>query len=292
MVHRASSRGTERFFRHMAKSMAREKRTQGIDTEDHITERALDAAAWAQRHRRVVMAGGIALVAVVAAAFYYQDFRQKLEERGSVRLQEIQIASQSADMEMIRSELRLFIDQFSGTAYANQARVVLADLELRRDSLGAAIRVLEPLADRGGGDPLSFSAIGMIAAAYDQGGDADRSLDWYERLENEALFDYQRHDAMVEQARLHTTSGRYDEAISLYERLVEEAAEDPAGQDVYSVRLGEVRILSQFGVAPPVVLPTTDNQADDAEPAAEQSEAGQVDPAEEGEAAEDKGSEQ
>jgi predicted negative regulator of RcsB-dependent stress response len=274
----------------MAKSMAREKRTQSIDTEDHITERALEAAAWAQRHRRVVTASGIVLVAVVAAAFYYQDYRQKLVERGSVRLQEIQISSQSADMETIRSELRLFIDQFSGTGYANQARVVLADLELRRDSLGAAIRVLEPLADRGRGDPLSFSAIGMIAAAYDQGGDADRSLEWYERLENDALFDYQRHDAMAEQARLHTTAGRYEDAISLYERLVEEVEEDPAGLDVYAVRLGEVRTLSQFGVAPPVVIPRTDSQADDAEPAAEQSEAGEVDPAEQEAAATDEGS--
>lgn len=274
----------------MAKSMAREKRTQSIDTEDHITERALEAAAWAQRHRRVVTASGIVLVAVVAAAFYYQDYRQKLVERGSVRLQEIQISSQSADMETIRSELRLFIDQFSGTGYANQARVVLADLELRRDSLGAAIRVLEPLADRGRGDPLSFSAIGMIAAAYDQGGDADRSLEWYERLESDALFDYQRHDAMAEQARLHTTAGRYEDAISLYERLVEEVEEDPAGLDVYAVRLGEVRTLSQFGVAPPVVIPRTDSQADDAEPAAEQSEAGEVDPAEQEAAATDEGS--
>ncbi len=276
----------------MAKSMAREKRPQSIDTEDHVTERALEAVEWAQGHRRIVMAGGIALVAVVAAAFYYQGYRQELVERGSVRLQEIQISSQSADMETIRSELRLFIDQFSGTAYADQARVVLADLEIRRDSLGAAIRVLEPLADRGGGDPLSFSAIGMIAAAYDQGGDADRSLDWYERLENEALFDYQRHDAMAEQARLHTTAGRYDQAISLYERLVEEAEEDPAGQDVYAVRLGEVRTLSQFGVAPPVVLPTTASQADDSEPAADRSESGEVDPAEAGNADTDDGSDE
>ena len=115
----------------MAKQIAREKRPGHIDTEDHVTERVLEAAAWAENHRRAVIAGGIALVLVVAAAFYYQDYRSKLVDRASVRLQEIQMSAQSADMETIRSELRIFIDQYSSTPYASQARVALGDLELR-----------------------------------------------------------------------------------------------------------------------------------------------------------------
>ena len=31
----------------MAKQMAREKRPEHLDTEDHVTERVLEAAAWA-----------------------------------------------------------------------------------------------------------------------------------------------------------------------------------------------------------------------------------------------------
>ncbi len=239
----------------MAKSMAREKRPQDLDTEDHVTERILEAATWAETHRRAVIAGGIALVAVVAAAFYYQDYREKLVARASVRLQEIQIASQSADIETVRSELRIFIDQYSGTSYASQARVALGDLELRRDSLGLAIQALEPVADLGEANPLSYTAMEMIAAAYEQGGDADRALQWYERLQSNARFDYQRHRAMAEQARLHTIGGRYAEAAALYEQLVDEAEEDPAGQEVYAVRLGEVRAIERFGAVAAAALP-------------------------------------
>ena len=239
----------------MAKSMAREKRPQDLDTEDHVTERILEAATWAETHRRAVIAGGIALVAVVAAAFYYQDYREKLVARASVRLQEIQIASQSADIETVRSELRIFIDQYSGTSYASQARVALGDLELRRDSLGPAIQALEPVADLGEANPLSYTAMEMIAAAYEQGGDADRALQWYERLQSNARFDYQRHRAMAEQARLHTIGGRYAEAAALYEQLVDEAEEDPAGQEVYAVRLGEVRAIERFGAVAAAALP-------------------------------------
>ncbi len=243
----------------MAKSMAREKRQQNLDTEDHVTERVMEAAAWAETHRRAVMAGGIALVAVVAAAFYYQDYRGKLVERASVRLQEIQITSQSADMETIRSELRIFIDQYSSTPYADQARLALGDLELRRDSLGLAIQALEPVADLGDASPLSFTAMEMIAAAYEQGGDSDRAMQWYERLGGDAQFDYQRHYAMAEQARLHTAAGRYSAAASLYSQLLEESPEDPTGQSVYGVRLGEVQALEQFGAVPPA-LPVAEMQ--------------------------------
>lgn len=239
----------------MAKSMAREKRPEHLDTEDHVTERILEAATWAETHRRAVIAAGIALVAVVAAAFYYQDYREKLVARASVRLQEIQIASQSADVETVRSELRIFIDQYSGTSYASQARVALGDLELRRDSLGLAIQALEPVADLGEANPLSYTAMEMIAAAYEQGGDADRALQWYERLASNARFDYQRHTAMAEQARLHTIGGRYSEATALYEHLVDEAEEDPAGQEVYAVRLGEVRAIERFGAVAAAALP-------------------------------------
>lgn len=244
----------ERRFGYMAKSMAREKRPQDLDTEDHVTERVIEAAAWAETHRRAVMVGGIALVAVVAAAFYYQDYKQKLVERASVRLQEIQIAAQSGDVETIRSELGVFIDQFSGTPYANQARVALGDLELRRDSLGRAVQALEPVADLGGDNPLSFTAMEMIAAAYEQGGDPDQAIQWWGRLGSAARFDYQRHVAMAEQARLHTMAGRYSEAESLYDQLAKEAADDPTGQQIYRVRLGEVRALERFG-AQPAALP-------------------------------------
>ena len=61
--------------------------------------------------------------------------------------------------------------------------------------------------------------------------------------------------AMAEQARIHTIGGRYAEAAALYEQLVDEAEEDPAGQEVYAVRLGEVRAIERFGAVAAAALP-------------------------------------
>jgi predicted negative regulator of RcsB-dependent stress response len=243
----------------MTKKMARERRPEHIDTEDHVTERILEAAAWAEAHRRAVVAAGIVLVLVVAASFYYKDYRSKLEERASVRFQELQISTQSADAETIRSELRIFIDQYASTPYADQARVALGQLELRRDSLTLAVQALEPVAEQGEANPLAYAAMKMIATAYEQGGDLDRAGRWYDRIASDARFDYQRRMAMAEKARLYTVSGRYAEAASLYEQLISEIGDDPANQAVYAVRLGEVRTLERFGAAPPTSVPTVES---------------------------------
>ncbi len=170
------------------------------------------------------------------------------------------LSAQNADAGALRSELRLFIDQFSGTLYANQARVALAEIELQRDSLGAAIRVLEPVADLGTGDPLAFTAAGMIGAAYEQAGEPARALRWYERIESNAVFGHQRRAAVAEQARMQMAAGRYAEAITLYETLVAETVDDPGGQQIYSVRLGEARARERFAAAAPV-LPIVDGAA-------------------------------
>lgn len=242
----------------MAKKMARERRPQQLDTEDHVTERIMEAAAWAETHRRAVVTGGIVLVLIVAVAFYYQDYRHKLVDRASVRFQELQISTQAADPETIRTELRIFIDQYASTPYADQARVALANLELGRDSLGRAVQVLEPVAEKGESNPLGYTAMKMIAAAYEQGGDLERASRWYDRIRGDARFDYQRHHAMAEQARLHTVAGRYAEAAGLYEQLMAEAEDDPGGQEIYAVRLGEVRALERTGASPPSAVPAVD----------------------------------
>lgn len=234
----------------MAKKMARERRPQQLDTEDHVTERIIEAAAWAETHRRAVIAGGIVLFLVVAGAFYYQDYRSKLIDRASVRFQELQISSQSADEGTLRSELRIYIDQFASTPYADQARVALAELELGRDSLGLAVQALEPVADEGVSNPLGYTAMRMIATAYEEGGDLEQANRWYDRIRSDARFDYQRQLAMAEQARLHTQAGRFAQAESLYEQLIAEVDDDPGSTRMYAVRLGELRMLQQEGAAP------------------------------------------
>lgn len=235
----------------MPKSMARQKRSSSVHTEDRVMERVVEIAAWMEHHRRASLIGFLALAAAVVAAYFYIDYRSKLMETASARLQEIRLVASGADLEAVRGELRTYIEQFGRTPYGGEARLALADLELRRDSLASAIRVLEPVADLRSGLPTAVAAAGMIAAAYEQDGKADRALEWWRRIEDAARFAYQRHAAMAERARILTAQGRYDEAIALYETLSAQTAGEEGAERFYRVRLGEVLALNQSGASPP-----------------------------------------
>jgi predicted negative regulator of RcsB-dependent stress response len=233
----------------MPRALAKQTRPETLDTEDRIMERFLQLAAWMEQHRPIVLAMAIVAVGLAVAGYYYVGYRAKLAERASVRLQEIRLSASGGDFETVRSDLQVYIERFGGTGYGNEARLLLGQLELQRDSLRAAIRALEPAADLRPQSPIAFAAAGMIAAAYEQGGNTDEALDWYRRIEAAARFDYQRQDAMAEQARLQLGAGHYDEGVSLYDALAAEAEED--AQTLYRVRLGEARALRTSGAAPP-----------------------------------------
>jgi predicted negative regulator of RcsB-dependent stress response len=239
----------------MPKGMAKEKRPPAVDTEDRVMERVVEAATWLEHHRRTALIGALAFVGLLVAGYYYLDYRSKLMERASIRLQEIRFSSNTADLETVRSDLRLYLEQYGKTPYAGEARILLAGMELRRDSLGSAIRILEPAADLTTGSPTAYAAAEMIAAAFEQGGQGEQSVLWWERIAAEARFEYQKHRAMAQQARLHMAAGRYDEAAALYETLADEAEQDDA--ELHRVRLGEVKALRASGAAPPAAVPST-----------------------------------
>lgn len=236
----------------MARSIAKQSKREQVDTEDRIMETVATATMWAQRNRRMATFVTVALTAVVVAGVVYVRYKADLRERAAVRLDELRLSTQGAAPELLREELGVFITQFGGTPEAAEARVFLAELELRRDSVDAAIRTLGPVADLGSGTPLGFHAAGMAAAAQEQRGDTEAAMTAYRRLEEAALYDYQRRAARAAQARLHEFAGEYAAAERIYAELVEDANAETDGA-FYGVRLGEVRARSRAQLAPPQV---------------------------------------
>jgi len=224
----------------MAKTIAKQPKRGQVDTEDRIMETVATATHWAQKHRRAATTTLVALVAVVAAGVIYVRYKEDLQERAAVRLDQLRLSSQGVVPEQLRQELGAFIEQFGSVPEANEARLLLAESELRRDSASIAIRVLEPVASTGVGTPIGYHASTMIGAAQEQMGDMEAAMRTYRRLEANARYDYQIRGARAAQARLHEFSGEYSEAANIYEML---AADVDAATDAafYSVRLGEVR---------------------------------------------------
>jgi len=232
----------------MAKSIATRGRQEKVDTTDHVMDRFEMLLAWADHNRKVVIGGLVVLFVAIAGGMYYQSYQVRVAEAASEQLQQLRIGAQGAESpEAVRASLRSFLARYSDTRFGDEARIILGDLELRRDSLDVAIDVLSPVASGSMERPEAFNAAQMIAAAYEQKGDTDSAIEWYERLESGARFDYQKLWALGEQARVLTDAGEYDRAVETYEELIERTADLSAAEtaEVFKVRLGEVKALQQ-----------------------------------------------
>ena len=236
----------------MAKSIAKKPKREQVDTEDRIMESVASVTFWAQQNRRMATLVLLALTASVVAGVIYVRYQADLSERAAVRLDALRLSAQGSSPEALRGDLGVFIAQFEGTAEAAEARVFLAEMELRRDSLTAAIEVLEPIADPGAGTPIAYHATTMLASAQERVGDADGAMRTYRGLESSAVHDYQRRAARAAQARLHEFAGDYGEAERIYSDLAEDEAGAADGA-FYGIRLGEVRARAQAQLDAPSV---------------------------------------
>jgi predicted negative regulator of RcsB-dependent stress response len=239
----------------MVKSMAKKAKKEPVNTEDLVVESVVTAADWADRNRRLVTLGLIALLALLFAGWAYLDYRSKIAERAAVRLDEIRMTSASgAPSEQIRAELSEYIGQFGGTPFGDEARLYLAQLDLRANDFDSAIRNLEPAADLASGTPVAFRAAEAIAAAHEMAGRPEDAIRWHERIAAQAEFAFQRYDAIGEQARIYARIGDLDRSEALYRQLLDE--EVPQTEDeasIWAVRLGEIEALRTAGAGVPPV---------------------------------------
>lgn len=253
----------------MAKSIAKETRKQKPNTEDRVMEGVVTAASWADRNRRLVAIGAVAVVALGLAGWAWLDYRSKVTERAAVRLEEIRMASATgAPAEAIRADLTEFVSQFGGTPFGDEARLYLAQAALQEGDYDAAIRTLEPAARLSAGTPVAFRAARSIAAAEEMRGAPDEAIDWYDRIASAARFDFQAREARGEKARILAAQGDLAAAIGIYGDL-RSAAEETGQPDeaaLWSLRLGELEARQATGSPPPPVPETPEVEPGSAAP--------------------------
>lgn len=247
----------------MNKTGQRGPRGGGVDTEDRVMETVARVSRWMQDNRRVTTLALVAGVAAVAAGFVYLNYRNDLRERAAVRLDEIRLSSRNMTPAQLRTQLTTYVEQFGSTHQADEARLLLAEMQLDQDSVARAVQLLQPVVDLDA-HPIGYNAGWMMAVAAEQRGDREAAARWYERLADAARHDYQRRQARAARARLYEYAGDYAAAEEI---LADLAAEDDGADDAdfYGVQLGEVRARAETGAPPPTVpglVEATENTPD------------------------------
>ena len=215
-----------------------------VDQEDAFVAATLEASNWAQKNRPIVTLGVVVLGLGIAAFVYYGRYRDTLHTNAALQLEEMQLRLAADDPAALRSDLELYLDRFSGTPFADEARVTLAQVNTDLGDREGAAEVLRPLAGDVR-DPLGAQAAAMLAAIAEDMGDLQMAEGLYERLADGARLGFQRRDALASAARLRHAQGDPAGALTHYDRLLAEMDEMDPGRGVVEMRRAEVAAMSR-----------------------------------------------
>lgn len=202
---------------------------------------------WGRENGRVVgvVLGVVVLVAI--GALWYTSQQRQLEAQAATRLSAVQQSVASGNTQLAIRDLQAYLDRFGGTETANQARLLLAGILLSEDQGQQALEALGEL-PQDLDEPFGLAAARLQAAAYEALGQVDEAVSTYRRIANEARFPFERREALADAARVQLQNGQADNAVRLYQQVVDSFAEDEQGRGYYEMWLAEARAQAEKGV--------------------------------------------
>jgi len=211
------------------------------DPDDVFIAKALEVSEWARAHVQFLWIVGILLVIGVASGLYYRNYRHTLTQQAAQQLEDIHQSIALQDAEGARQALVTFLQRFGNTPYAGEARLLLGDLYLEGDQPQQAIAVLEPVG-RDPKDPLELQAGMLLAAAYEQHGQAEEAEATYLKVADRSDLDFQVREALSNAARIRAARDDAEGAIALYQRILAGMEDNDPARGVYEMRVEELKV--------------------------------------------------
>ena len=218
----------------------RSTQSSGGEPDDVFVSRVLHASKWAERNQQVITVLAVVVAISVAGLLYYRSYRRSLGEQAAQQLELIYQTVSISDTEGAKTELATFLERFGGTPYEAEARILLGDLYLRDGSPQQAQAGLRPLGESPSG-PLELQAATLLAAAYEQDGQAAEAEEIYLAIADRSDLDFQVRDALESAARIRTLRGDTEGALELYQRAIEGLEEGAPERGLYEMRIEEIR---------------------------------------------------
>ena len=222
--------------------MAGPRRKSGPDpSEDAFVAGLLRIVTWAQKNQRALILAGGAIAILAGGIYYYIDYRGRLTEVASSEIQALRNQARSDGGQQVIQGLRSFLAQFGETAYATEARVLLAETLLSQGQAAEAIEPARVAAQEIGEDALATRAGFLLAAAREEVGDTAGAVQAYQRIADGARMRSDRARALEGMARLRAASGDVAAAIAAYDRLIELVEEENPRRTFYEMRRAELQ---------------------------------------------------
>ncbi|MGQ0562215.1 MAG: YfgM family protein [Gemmatimonadota bacterium] len=208
--------------------------------EDAFVAAALESSAWAKRHSRAILYGGIAVVVALVAFLYIRNFQADKANRAAAELTAVRQTVLQGNRGLAQRDLQAYLRKYGDTPSAPEARLMLGQVYLEEEKPAQAIEVVEKIA-RDPSEPSGASAALLLGAAYEANKQLDKAEKTYLEVADEARFGFEKREALERAAALRLARNDLDGAAELYERAMNTLPEDSPERSVYQMRVAEAR---------------------------------------------------
>lgn len=191
----------------------------GHEADDIFVAKVVEYSTWARKNTQTLVLVGIVLAVIVGGLVYWTTYRESRQVNAIQRLEEIQATVSLGDPATAKAELSQFIESFEGTTQALEARIALAELQLRTDQPSQAVTTLTG-ADISVRDPMGPELNSLLAKAYEAAGQAEQAESTLLDVADRAPMSFQRTQALADAARIRVTRGDAAGAVELYDRIL------------------------------------------------------------------------
>ncbi len=139
---------------------------------------------WWKRYHQIILTSLSVLLLLISGARYWQWHQQKRAEDASNAYEHLMVAFSGQDSESIQAYAQQLVSQYSGTVYADTARLIQAKLALSSGDYAAAKLALQAVAAHSKFDILADVAHLRLARILIYEKSYDAALQELERVKN------------------------------------------------------------------------------------------------------------
>ena len=208
--------------------------------EDKFVAAALESSAWARNNGRILTIAGVVLALAVGGFLYLRNFQQEKSNRATMELTTVRQTVLQGNRQLAERDLQAYLQKYGSTSAADEARLMLAQIQLEEAKPVEAIKTIEKMASKPG-EAGGASAALLLGGAYETSKNLDKAEETYLRVADKARFGFEKREALERAAAIRLGKNNHAGAEELYERAMNTYPEDAPERAVYQMRMAEVQ---------------------------------------------------
>lgn len=208
--------------------------------EDAFVAGVVESSVWARNHQRILTIVGVVVVLGLVLGLYYRNYRVSHANDAASQLSAVRQTVMQGNHQLAMRDLKQYLAKYGNTASGDEARLMLAQVQMEEGQPQSAITTLKPLAGNPGKSEGATAAL-MLGAAYEAAKQYDNADQTYDGIASKARFGFEKREALDRAANLAIQRGNTARAAELYEKAMNTLPTDSEERPIYQMRIAEVQ---------------------------------------------------